>query len=454
MDEETENCGPLIITTYPGPRTRALLERMSRVEGSGMRTSGSDLPLVAWESARGALVWDPDGNRYLDLYAGFAAASVGHVHPRVTAAIQGQAERLTHVSSAYPTPTRIELMEKLLSFAPAGLTRGLFAITGAQANDLALRIARRATGRDEVIAFRGGYFGRDAGVLGVNAKTTFRRGLPVPRLAHFFPFPYPYRCAFGNRHADADECGREAFAFLERALRDPASGIGEVAAIMVEPVQGNGGVVAPPPSFLAGLRRLCDEFGILLIFDEIQSGFGRTGRLWACEHWGVTPDLMTVGKGIGGGLAVSAVLGREKSMAALDPGQHTSTFLTNALTHAAAIAALDVMVEERLWEHSAELGAFLLSALEGKLADHPKVGEVRGLGLFIGVEIVSDRETREPAPQLASKILYRARDAGLIMGLSGYFNNVLKLAPPLIIGRKQIESALKILLEVFSRILR
>lgn len=453
MDEDIDNCGPQIVTPYPGPRTRALVEHLRRMEGSGMRTSSSELPLVAWESARGALVWDPDGNRYLDLYAGFAAANIGHAHPRVTAAIQAQVGRLTHVSSAYPTPTRVELMGKLLSLAPAGLTRGLFAITGGQANDLALRNARRTTGRDEIIAFRGGYFGRDAGVLGMNAKYAFRRGLRVPTGAHFFPFPYPYRCPFGNQHADHDECGREAIAYLERALHDPASGIGEVAAIMVEPVQGNGGVVIPPPSFLPGVRRLCDEFGILLIFDEIQSGFGRTGRLWASEHWDVTPDLMTVGKGIGGGLAVSAVLGREKAMTALDPGQHTSTFLTNALTHAAGIAALDVMVEERLWERSAELGAFLLSALKMELADHPNVGDVRGLGLFLAVEIVSDRETRQPAPQVASKILQQARDAGLILGLSGYFHNVIKLAPPLVIGRKQIEIAVKIFREVFSRVL-
>ncbi|MBI2469568.1 MAG: aspartate aminotransferase family protein [Candidatus Rokubacteria bacterium] len=449
MDERLAELGPHIVTPYPGPRTRVLVERLRRVEGSGMRTAAAEYPLVAWESARGALVYDPDGNRYLDLYAGFAAATLGHAHPRVTAAIQAQAERLTHVSSAYPTPTRAALMETLLSLAPTGLTRGLFAITGGQGNDLALRLARRATGRDEFIAFRGGYFGRDAGVLGLNGKAAFRRGLRVAPGAHFFPYPYPYRCPFGNRHEDPAECGREALAYLEHALRDPASGIGEVAAIVVEPVQGNAGVVVPPPSFLPGLRRLCDELGILLILDEIQSGFGRTGCLWACEHWGVAPDLMTVGKGLGGGLAVSAVLGREGPMGALEPGQHTSTFLTNALTHAAALAGLEVMVEEKLWQRSRELGAFLLSGLAARLAGHPHVGEVRGLGLFVAVEMVTDRDTRRPAPERAREVLSRARDAGLILGLSGQFSHVVKLAPPLIIGRKQLEIALELLGEVF-----
>jgi 4-aminobutyrate aminotransferase-like enzyme len=286
--------------------------------------------------------------------------------------------------------------------------------------------------------------------LGLNAKASFRRGLGVPPGAHFFPFPYAYRCPFGNRHDDPDDCARECLAFLERALHDPASGLGEVAAVMVEPVQGNGGVVVSPPSFLPGLRRLCDEFGILLIFDEIQSGFGRTGRLWASEHWNVVPDLMTVGKGVGGGMAVSAVLGREGPMGALDPGQHTSTFLTNALTHAAAIAAIDVLIEEDLCRRSGALGEVLLSSLRVRLADHPHVGDVRGLGLFVGVELVADRKTREPAAKLAAEIQNRARNAGLIVGLSGYHNNVIKLAPPLVISREQIEIALSLLGEVLS----
>jgi 4-aminobutyrate aminotransferase-like enzyme len=449
MTGPTDPDGPQIVVSYPGPRTRALVERLRRLEGAGMRTGDADFPLVAWDSAQGALVCDPDGNRFLDLYAGFAAANVGHAHPRVTAAIQAQAQRLTHVSSAYPTPTRVNLLEKLLAMAPAGLTRGLFAITGGQANDLALRIARRATGRTEMITFRGSYFGRDAGVLGVNAKAAFRKGSHIQPGAHFFPFPYAYRCPFGRRHAHPDECAQEALDFLDRALRDPASGLGEVAAVIVEPVQGNGGVLVPPPSFLPGLRRLCDEFGLLLIFDEIQSGFGRTGRLWAGEHWGVAPDLMTIGKGIGGGLAVSAVLGREAPMNALAPGQHTSTFLTNALAHAAALAALDVMVEERLCERSAELGQVLLDALQAQLEAHPNVGEVRGLGLFVGLEIVGDRDARQPAPALAADLLRRARDAGLILGLSGYHGNVLKLAPPLIITRHQLGIALELIQQVF-----
>ena len=444
-----DDLGPQMITPYPGPKTRALVERLQRVEGSGMRTA-VDYPLTSWEEAQGVYVWDADGNRYLDLYSGFAAANIGHAHPKVTAAIREQSARLTHVSSAYPTSTRVQLLEKLISLAPPGITRGLFTITGGQANDLAIRLARRATGHNEFIAFRGGYFGRDAGVLGLNAKAAFRRGLPISPGAHFFPFPYSYRCPFGNRHSGPGECERECLEYLEIALHDPASGIGQVAALILEPVQGNGGIIIPSGSFLRGLRRICDEFGILLIFDEIQSGFGRTGKLWASEHSKVAPDLITVGKGIGGGLAVSAVLGREQPMKALDPGQHTSTFLTNALTHRAALTAIDVMMEEKLSERSADLGSFLLSSLSAHLNEHPHIGEIRGLGLFIGLEIVSDRETRQAAPELASRLLQRARDLGLILGLSGYFGNVIKIAPPLIITQKQLEVALQILNDVFQ----
>jgi len=442
--------GPKMITAYPGPQTRDLVERLRRVEGSGMRTA-AEFPLVNIESANGVYIIDSDGNRYLDLYAGFAAANIGHAHPQVTAAIQAQAAKLTHVSSAYVTSTRVQLLEQLLSIAPTGLTRGLFAITGGQANDLALRLARRATNRDEFIAFHGGYFGRDAGVLGLNSKASFRRGFDVSPNAHFFPFPYAYRCPFGNHHTDPDECAQECLTYLENALHNPAAGMGDIAAMILEPVQGNGGVTISPKSFLPGLRRLCDQFGILLIFDEIQSGFGRTGKMWAGEHWNVVPDLMTVGKGVGGGLPVSAVLGRAGAMSSLDAGQHTSTFLTNALAHAAAIAALDVMIKENLCERSAQLGEVLHSSLSDELKEHPQVGEIRGLGLFIGIEIVKDRVTREPDPKLASRLMQQARDAGLILGVSGYYNNVIKLAPPLIINHQQLEIAIELLGNVFQR---
>jgi len=417
------------VTPYPGPRARRVLERLRAAEGSGLRTSAADSPLVV-ETAAGSVIHDPDGNAFVDLYASFAAANLGHAHPEVVAAIREQAGRAIHVSSGFGSEIRADVVEALLAMAPAGLDRVVLGITGADANETAIKLARSATGRREIIAFSGGYFGRLSGVVGVDGKAGLRAASGLPPDAHFFPFPYPYRWRHGPREA----AGAAALELLEEALQSPASGLGPVAAIVVEPVQGNGGVVIPPAEFLPGLRRLCDEHGILLVFDEVQSGFGRTGRLWAGEHWGVVPDLMTVGKGIGGGMAVSAVLGRESILGRWKPGTHTSTFLTNAVNMAAARAALGVMSRDRLWERSAHLGAGLLAGLQRDLGDLPWVGEVRGLGLFVGIEIVADRESRRPDPVRALRIREAALSTGVVIGGGGHFENVIKLAPPLTIA--------------------
>jgi 4-aminobutyrate aminotransferase-like enzyme len=417
-----------MVTPYPGPRARQVLERLRAAEGSGLRTSGTDHPLVV-ETASGSVIRDPDGNAFVDLYASFAAANLGHAHPEVTAAIREQAGRATHISSGFGSAIRADVVEQLLSIAPSGLDRVVLGITGADANETAIKLARSATGRREIIAFSGGYFGRLAGVVGVDGKASFRSAAGLPPDAHFFPFPYPYRW----RHGPREKAGSAALALVREALESPASGLGPVAAIVVEPVQGNGGVVVPPPDFLPGLRRMCDDHGILLVFDEVQSGFGRTGRLWAAEHWGVVPDLMTVGKGIGGGMAVSAVVGRESILGRWKPGTHTSTFLTNAVNLAAARAAIGVMTRERLWERSAELGSGLLERLHRDLAGVSWVGEVRGLGLFVGIEIVVDRETRSPDAAHALRIREAALGAGVVVGGGGHFENVIKLAPPLTI---------------------
>src|SRR5687767_10550429 len=390
---------PRIVTPYPGPEARRTIARMRAVEGAGPRTGGPDDPLVVAE-AHGATLVDPDGNEFVDLAASFAAANVGHSHPDVVEAIRDQAGRMSHVSSAFASEPRVAFEEALLEIAPAGLDRVLLGLSGADANDTALRLARSQTGRREVIAFSGGYFGRSSGVIGLNGKAAQRVRVARDADAHFLPFPYPYRWPLGR----AEDASEGALALVRHALEDPASGFGPVAAIVVEPVQGNGGVVIPPDGFLQGLRELCDQHGIVLVFDEIQAGFGRTGRLWSGEHWGVVPDLMTVGKGIGGGMALSAVVGRHELMGHWLPGTHTSTFMGNAVNLAAGRAAIDVMRRDRLWERSERIGAALSHSLLADLADSPQVGEVRGLGLFIGIEIVTDRTSRTPDPVRASAI--------------------------------------------------
>lgn len=441
----TRDPGPLIVTPYPGPRARALIERMRAVEGAGPRTGGADPPLVV-ESASGSIVVDPDGNRFVDLGASFAAATLGHAHSAVVAAIRDQAERLSHVSSASMSAPRVAFEEALVDLAPPGLDRVLLGLSGSDANDTALKLARTATGRHEVIAFSGGYFGRGSGVIGLNGKAAVRAGVGREADAHFLPYPYPYRWPLGP----GDRAGEGALALVRHALERPASGIGEIAAIVVEPVQGNGGVVIPPAHFLAGLRDLADRHGCVLIFDEIQSGFGRTGRVWAAEHWGVVPDLMTVGKGIGGGMAVSAVVGRERFMSHWTAGSHTSTFMGNAVNLAAGHAAIDAFRREHLADRSAALGASLLERLARDLADVAHVGEVRGLGLFIGIEIVSGPATEAPDPTRAAAIRRSAFENGILLGAGGHEENVIKICPPLTIDADLLDTAVDLTIDAIK----
>jgi 4-aminobutyrate aminotransferase-like enzyme len=432
-----EAAGPSIVTSYPGPRAQRVIDRMRAVEGAGPRTGSDDPPLVV-ETASGSTLVDPDGNRFIDLAGSFAAATVGHAHPDVVAAIRDQAGRVGHVSTASVSEARVAFEEALIGIAPAGLDRVLLGMSGSDANDTALKLARTLTGRREVIAFSGGYFGRSSAVLGINGKAAMRAQAGVEAAARFMPYPYPYRWPLGP----GDDAGRQALALVRHALEDPASGVGPVAAVMVEPVQGNGGVVIPPDGFLAGLRELCDRHGAVLIFDEIQCGFGRTGRAWAAEHWAVVPDLMTVGKGIGGGMAVSAVVGRTAFMAHWRPGTHTSTFMGNAVNLAAGRAAIDVFRDERLAERSATVGSRMLERLRADLVDEPHVGEIRGLGLFAGIEIVTDRESRQPDPKRAAAIRRAAFGGGVLVGAGGHSENVLKLCPPLTIDERILGIAL------------
>lgn len=432
---------PRIVTPYPGPEARRIIERMRAVEGAGPRTGGTDDPLVVAE-AHGATLVDPDGNEFVDLAASFAAANVGHSHPAVVEAIRDQVGRMSHVSSAFASEPRVAFEEALLEISPPGLDRVLLGLSGADANDTALRLARSFTGRREVIAFSGGYFGRASGVIGLNGKAAQRVRVARDADAHFLPYPYPYRWPIGA----AEEADEQAIALVRHALEDPASGVGPVAAIIVEPVQGNGGVVIPPDGFLQGLRELCDRHGVVLVFDEIQAGFGRTGRLWAAEHWGVVPDLMTVGKGIGGGMALSAVVGRQGFMGHWPAGTHTSTFMGNAVNLAAGRAAIEVMRRDRLWERSKRLGTALRHSL-ADLADSPHVGEVRGLGLFIGIELVTDDASHAPDSARASAIRRAAFERGVLVGIAGHADNVLKVCPPLTIDERLLDAAVGILVE-------
>lgn len=424
--------------------SEAICERIRALEGTGMRTFSDPDPLV-WARTEGCRVWDADGRPYLDLYAGFAVAAVGYCHPRVTEAICAQASSMTHCPSAAPSQIRAELYERLTRIAPPGLDRVLLGVTGGMANEMAVQLARAATGRSGVIAFSGSYFGRTVGSVRFAGKHAYRSQLGVSGDAQFFPFPDRFHSPWG----EAVDVGEAVLALLEQSLSDPGSGIEPPACIIVEPIQGNAGVVIPPDGFLTGLRKLCDSTGALLVFDEIQCGFGRSGRMWACDHEGVVPDLLTMGKGIGGGLVISALVGRESLMTTWKSDAVTSTFLTNSLTAAASCAAIDVHHEFNLVQRSAELGAIALARLEGGLKDHPNVGEVRGRGLFIGLELVDGSAGKAPDSSRAGQIVRALRERGVLVGRGGRFGNVIKLSPPLVIDRHELEQGIETILEVF-----
>jgi 4-aminobutyrate aminotransferase-like enzyme len=427
------------------PASQDVCDRIRRLEGTGTRTFSDDPPLV-WSRTVGSHIWDEDGVEYLDLYAGFAVASLGYCHPAVTAAIVRQAATMTHCPSAAPSRVRAELYERLAGIAPHPLQRVLPAITGAMANETAVQLARAATGRHAVVTFSGAYMGRSVGTVPLAGKRAYREQLGVTGDAFFLPYPDPFRSPW----AAGAEPGALVIGLLEQLIDDPASGLDSPACIVVEPVQGNGGVVIPPDGFLAGLRRLADRAGTLLIFDEIQCGFGRTGRMWGCDHEGVVPDLMTVGKGIGGGLPLAAVLGREEVMTTWPSDAITSTFLTNALAEAAGVAAVDAMLSEGLVERSAQLGAAALSRLREELGAAAHIGEVRGRGLFIGIELVAEGALQAPDPARTGAAVRALRDRGVVVGRGGRFGNVIKLSPALTIGESDLDTGLTRIVEVLA----
>jgi 4-aminobutyrate aminotransferase-like enzyme len=416
----------------PSSESADIVRRAKAREGAGMRSFLDDPPFV-WERASGAVIEDADGRRFVDLYASFAVAAVGHQHPRVVEAVRRQAGELMHCSSAYPSRVRAEFYEALTSIALPEHERALPAITGSMANEIALAIARVRRPAGAVIAFEGGYFGRSFGTVGYAGKARYRDALAVPAQAQFVPFPDA---------GDGPDATAVTIDAIER-LVGRAGGVGAPAAVLVEPVQGNGGVVVPPLDFLPALRSVCDRTGALLIVDEIQAGCGRTGRMWAIEHSGVVPDLMTVGKGIGGGLAAAAVLGTEEAMSVLAPDAYSSTFLTNNLNLAASVAAIGVLRDDDLPARAARLAAEIGDGHVAAIGALPGVGTVRSTGLWYGIRFV-DVDGR-PDERRAAAVVAAARAQGVVVGRGGYDDEVVKISPPLVIDEADLAAALDVL---------
>ena len=431
---------PKLVCPPPGPKARAVIERDARTMSQNYR---KDYPLVV-DHAKGPVVVDADGNRYLDFAAGIAVASTGHCHPDVVAAVQRQSERLLHLCATdFYNEDVVALAEGLARRAPGpGPWRVFFANSGAEVVEAAIKLARLRTGRPKVVAFYGAFHGRTYGALSLTAsKPVQRRGYAplLPEVLHTH-YAYCYRCPV-NRHPDT--CKVECLDLLTETMFSTTTDPGEIAAVIVEPVQGEGGYVVPHAGFLPRLREVTRRHGILLIADEVQCGMGRTGRMFASEHFGLEPDIITLAKGIASGLPLGALIARDDVMK-WESGGHGSTFGGNPVSIAAGLATLRLL-EEGLIANAERVGRVLMTALRDRLGGHAVVGDVRGLGLMVGVEIVRDRFRREPAPELRERILEEAFKRGLL--LLGCGRSTIRLAPPLVVDEEDAATAARILEE-------
>lgn len=437
---------PELVTSLPGPKAKQLVSKDAKFVSPSYTRS---YPLVA-KTGRGAVVEDVDGNRFLDFAAGIAVVATGHCHPEVVAAIQKQASELIHMSGTdFYYENMVTLAEKLAEIAPGkGPKRVYFGNSGTEAIEAAMKLARYHTKRDKFIAFYGCFHGRTMGSLSLTSSKAVQRKGFGPLLGGVAHIPYPD--TYRSPGQDADEASREVLEFLENQifhrLMDPT----DVAAVFIEPIQGEGGYVAAPVSFLRELQKICRRHGILLVADEVQCGMGRTGKWWASEHAGIEPDIICVAKGIASGMPLGAVIARADVMD-WTPGAHASTFGGNPICVAASLATID-LIEREYMENARKMGKFILD----QLADWPRkyriVGDVRGKGLMIGVEIVRDQKTKQRAGDLRNKIIDRAFLKGLL--ILGAGENTVRIAPPLVIDQEQAEYALRILGESIAAVQR
>src|SRR5438094_2154481 len=418
-------------TEIPGPRSREILERKERVVADPLSVF---LPVVV-DEARGATLTDVDGNTFIDFTGGVGCLNVGHSHPQVVAAAQEQLARFSHTDfTIVPYEVYVTLAERLCELAPVQNAKAAFFNAGAEAIENAVKFSRAYTKRPAVIGFEGGFHGRTLLAVSLTSKThPYKAGLgPFAPEVYRVPFPNAYR----GPSAD------EAFAALERALITQVAAE-TVAAIVVEPVQGEGGFIVAPPEFLQGVRRLCDEHGIVLVADEVQTGFGRTGRTWGIEHSGVEPDLVTIAKSIAAGLPLSAVVGKAEIMDAPGDSAIGGTYVGNPVAQAAALAVLDVFEEEDLNARAAAIGETIQARMLAWQERWDAIGDVRGLGAMLAIELVEDRETKEPAAKVASAVVEAAAERGLLLLKCGIYSNCIRVLTPLVISDAELDEALE-----------
>ncbi|HWN66624.1 MAG TPA: aspartate aminotransferase family protein [Haliangium sp.] len=457
-----------IRTPIPGPTSQALIDDLARYECPAITArrarraedTGVDQDPIVWRQGRGAYIEDVDGNRYLDCTSAFAVSGYGHAHPELVQALTDQAQRLMHgMGDVYPTDVKIAYARALARVLPGDLEKSIFAQTGAEAVEVALKTAAMCTpgGRRRVLAFHGSYHGMSLGALGVTAyRDSFREpfhGAINQRVTHA-PYPDCYRCPLGKERAT---CGVACLDYVRYLIESPATGTEGLGAVILEPIQGRGGCVVPPAEWMTGLAELCRENDLVLILDEIYTGFARTGKRFAMEHSGVEPDLVCLGKGMTGGFPMSAAVGTPRIMdawgASAGESIHTSTFLGNPLGCAVGLKAIELLERERYEEVSAALGEHLIEHLRRLQARFPdRIGDVRGRGLMVGAELVRSAQSRAPDGALALAVMRRMLEKGVLLLPSGVYGQVLSFTPPFVITRDEIDEMVELLAETLDEL--
>jgi 4-aminobutyrate aminotransferase len=441
---------PSMVTEVPGPKVSALMADAARFESS--TRAGAGLPLMMAQG-KGVTVKDPDGNLFIDMSAGVAVSAVGRCHPKVVEAIRRQSEIIMHTTDI-DNPKRIELAAKVSGVMPEGL-RGKCHTSvyqgGSDAVETAIKFARACTGRSQLVAFHGAYHGVWCGTAALTTSYNYRHGWgPLIAGVIHAPYAYCYRCAFGMTYPDCDvQCGK----YVDYLLNTPYTGADDVAAVIIESQQGEGGYIAPPPEFLQAVKAACEKNGCLYVADEVQSGAGRTGKMWAIQHSDVVPDILTWGKGMGGDLPMAGVTYRADLEGALRKGSQPSTFAGNAVSCEVSMTNIDLITDPQtdLLGRVSTLGEELKGRLTEAMPEVRCIGDVRGNGLMIGIELVADRSTKEPLDsKVSSEIAIKLLNRGIVLAPRGRYGNVFRLMPPLTLPREYAFKALDIMLDVFK----
>ncbi len=429
---------PKIITELPGPRSQEIIETARTYEP---RSMGDQMPVV-WDHAEGCVVWDVDGNEFLDWSSGVLVTNVGHCHPYYVRQVKDQCEKLFNCYD-FVTEPRAELAKRLVEITPEYIDKAFLVTTGSDATEAAIRMARRVSDGYEIIGFDGAFHGRTYGAASAGGMmgTKNNYGPMTPGFLHA-PFPYMYRAPICQGKSE-EEAAQACLEYLDWLVDRQSSNA--LCGVITEPYQGGAGGIIPPKSWIEGLDRWCKDRGLIFILDEVQSSFGRTGKMFCMEHWDIKPDLITLGKGLGSGIPCSAVVGTSEIMDALPEGSMGSTNGGNPISSAAALAAIDIIEEEHLVENAAKMGKLFEKRFVKMQESFPQLGDIRVLGLMGGLEFVKDPESREPAPELTRQIVWECFQRGLIcIAPIGLYSNVIRVAPPLVITEEQANESLDI----------